>query len=175
MKVVTLLFLQRKGQMLLAMKKRGFGVGKWNGVGGKVEQGESVESAAIRECHEEIGVIPHNLKLMGRLQFFERTDPEFHHDCYVYTASAWQGDPIETDEMRPAWFKHHEIPYQKMWADDTLWIPFILRGQRFAGKVTLDGDHVYTHDIKIAPEFEAAGQIAPKELLKHDPRRTYES
>ena len=39
------------------MKKRGFGVGKINGVGGKVGKGETIETAAVREAHEEVGVI----------------------------------------------------------------------------------------------------------------------
>ena len=40
--------------MLLGMKKRGFGTGKWNGFGGKVEVGETVADAAQRELEEEV-------------------------------------------------------------------------------------------------------------------------
>ena len=47
MKLVTLLFLRRDGQILLAMKKRGFGEGKWNGVGGKVEPGETARHGGV--------------------------------------------------------------------------------------------------------------------------------
>ena len=47
-KLLTLLFVLRPGQVLLGMKKRGFGKGRWNGFGGKVHQGESIEKAAIR-------------------------------------------------------------------------------------------------------------------------------
>ena len=46
----TLLFLVKNGQVLLAMKKRGFGAGRWNGVGGKVHAGESVAETAVREA-----------------------------------------------------------------------------------------------------------------------------
>jgi len=42
--------------LLLGLKMRGFGVGKWNGFGGKVERGESIRQAAVRECKEEAGV-----------------------------------------------------------------------------------------------------------------------
>ncbi|MDR0650832.1 MAG: NUDIX domain-containing protein [Candidatus Peribacteria bacterium] len=51
----TLVFLfNLQGQLLLAMKKRGFGVGKWSGPGGKVEEGESISQAAVREVEEEV-------------------------------------------------------------------------------------------------------------------------
>ena len=52
MKQATLCPLIKDDQILLAMKKRGFGVGKWNGVGGKVEKGEEIIDAAIREIKE---------------------------------------------------------------------------------------------------------------------------
>ena len=82
MKIVTLIFLRREQQLLLAMKKRGFGTGKWNGAGGKVEPGETIEQAAIRECQEEIGVMPHHLQKAGYIQFFMPDDPEFEHQCF---------------------------------------------------------------------------------------------
>ena len=55
----TLLFLFDCGnnRILLAMKKRGFGAGKFNGVGGKVVNGESIEEATVREAREEISVL----------------------------------------------------------------------------------------------------------------------
>ena len=52
----TLCFLIRKNEICLAMKRHGFGKGKWNGVGGKVDEGETIEKAAIRELYEEVGV-----------------------------------------------------------------------------------------------------------------------
>jgi 8-oxo-dGTP pyrophosphatase MutT (NUDIX family) len=47
-KLLTLLFVLEPGKVLLGMKKRGFGVGRWNGFGGKVQSGESIEEGAIR-------------------------------------------------------------------------------------------------------------------------------
>jgi len=51
-KVLTLAFVRRHGEILLGYKKRGFGVGKWNGFGGKVETGETIEDAAKRFCEK---------------------------------------------------------------------------------------------------------------------------
>lgn len=47
-KIMTLMFVLDSGRVLLGMKKRGFGVGRWNGFGGKVQAGETVEEGAIR-------------------------------------------------------------------------------------------------------------------------------
>jgi len=139
-KDTTLLFLLKEDQILLAMKKRGFGAGKWNGAGGKVEPDETVEAAAIRECQEEIGVTPQNLKLMGNLHFFDLPDVE--HYCYIYTTTEWEGEPHETDEMRPRWFHTADIPYDAMWPDDRLWLPELLQGNMFKGRVVIANDSI---------------------------------
>jgi 8-oxo-dGTP pyrophosphatase MutT (NUDIX family) len=149
MKTVTLLFLKRNDELLLAMKKRGFGRGKWNGVGGKVDEHEHVRAAAIRECQEEINVTPHEPQLAGRLHFYDVRDPEFHHDCHIFVSDAWEGEPTETEEMRPKWFHVDGIPYGQMWPDDILWLPHLLQNRPFSGAVTLDGDNIHHHEITI--------------------------
>jgi ADP-ribose pyrophosphatase YjhB (NUDIX family) len=67
----TLCFLVRGDEVLLAMKKRSFGIGKWNGVGGKVLEGESIAAAAVREIKEEIDVVvaEEDLRPVGVLSF----------------------------------------------------------------------------------------------------------
>jgi len=150
MKQVTLLFLIRDNEILLAMKKRRYGAGKWNGVGGKVDPGESAKDAIIRECQEEIGVTPLNLKPVGRLKFYERDDPNFGHDCHIFIATEWQGKPVETEEMRPQWFNIKDIPYKQMWPDDELWLPIMLEGELFEGTVTTDGNsELVSYDINV--------------------------
>ena len=140
MKDVTILFLRRDDQLLLAMKKRGFGVGKWNGVGGKVEAGEDITTAAIRECQEEIGVTPRNLVHMGDLTFRMSHDPSFGHHAHIFMATEWDGEPAESEEMKPQWFSITAIPYKTMLPDDPLWLPHIINGEPFQGTMTL-GPH----------------------------------
>lgn len=162
MKQVTLLFLRKDNQILLAMKKRGFGVGMWNGVGGKVDAGETIEQAAIRECYEEIGVMPHDLKLAGYLQFKEPKDPTFEHRCHIFTTRHWDGEPVETEEMRPQWFNITEIPYSKMWPDDTVWMPHLLANELFAGTVHVSEDELISHNVRIVPSIRisTSGEVA---------------
>ena len=149
MKLVTILFLRRDDEILLAMKKRGFGMGKWNGVGGKASPGETEAEAAIRECQEEIGVTPVNPKLVGTIKFYEKTDPTFGHHAHIFVTEEWRGEPTETEEMRPQWFKIENIPYKEMWVDDELWYPLMLEGRQFEAEITLDGDRIASHDIRV--------------------------
>ncbi len=100
----TLSFLVRGKKVLLAMKKRGFGVDFWNGVGGKVAPRESISSAAERETFEEIGIKIVEAKQVGLLHFYFPEDPrkkDWNQDVHVFLISKWMGEPEETEEMRP--------------------------------------------------------------------------
>lgn len=147
----TLLFLKRPDGILLAMKKRGFGEGCWNGVGGKLEPGESVEDALVRECHEEIGVTPFHYFQVAELDFIQdaQTDP-WHMYVYAYICDEWSGDPVETEEMAPKWFTTSEIPYDDMWDDDRYWLPLVLDGQKVTGMFTFnEHDKLISHSIQV--------------------------
>ena len=145
---VTLLFLRRDGEILLAMKKRGFGAGKWNGVGGKVDPGETIEQATIRECQEEIGVTPQDIQKVGIIDFYMTDDPDFHHNAHVYAATDWEGKPEETEEMKPQWFNESDIPYPEMWQDDVYWLPLLIAGKQFKATFWLDTNDVL-HDWEL--------------------------
>lgn len=146
----TCLFLQKDDQVLLAMKKRGFGEGKWNGVGGKLDDGETPEQAAIRESKEEILVTPSNPRKSAELTFdeFHKGEP-YQVKVHVYTATEWDGTPTETDEMAPAWFDINKLPLKKMWPDDEFWLERVLGGEIIRGYFRLDqNDNVVEHIIE---------------------------
>lgn len=107
------------------MKKRGFGKGHYNGFGGKVEPGESVEAGAVRELEEEAGISCPDLTRCGLLEFMFEGDPCLM-EVHVYCGSAVEGTPTESDEMAPAWWPLDGIPLQSMWPDDKLWFPTML-------------------------------------------------
>lgn len=145
MKHVTLVFLRRENELLLAMKKRGHGVGKWNGTGGKLEPGETPLQAAIRETQEEIGVTPVLPELVGELHFLDL--PDVDHYCHIFVATKWEGEPEESEEMRPQWFTLDSIPYSDMWPDDKLWLPLLLDGKKFKGDITVEDNVVREQSI----------------------------
>lgn len=148
-KVLSLLFLRKDDQILLAMKKRGFGEGRWNGVGGKVEEGESIEAAMIRETTEEISVVPTVYEKVGDIRFDEyfKGEPTLMH-VHVFAATEWEGQPTESEEMAPKWFATKDIPYADMWSDDPFWLPLVLKGKKISADFKLDEkDVIISHTI----------------------------
>lgn len=138
MKKVTIVFLVRDDKILLAMKKRGFGEGKWNGVGGKQLEGEQIEETAKREAREEVGVEINNLMLVGNLKFYFPEKEEWNQEAHVYLADQWQGEPVETEEMRPKWFDKDKLPLDEMWEADKVWLPEVVTGKQVEGEIDFD-------------------------------------
>lgn len=152
----TLLFLVTEEQVLLAMKKRGFGAGRWNGVGGKLEPGESIEEATIRECQEEIGVTPKSLTKVA-IHDFLFPDGQLSMQAHTYICTEWEGDPIETEEMNPAWFAKDNVPYHDMWQDDIYWLPAVLAGHLIKTAFTFDTQDNLTKAVILPVEsFDTA-------------------
>lgn len=122
-------------EVLLAMKKRGFGLDKWNGPGGKVESdiGELPEDGIVRETREEVGIQVHAVDKLAEFDFLFPHKPENNFHCYLYSTENFTGEGVESEEMRPKWFKASEIPYDSMWDDDKIWLPKILEGKKLAG------------------------------------------
>jgi 8-oxo-dGTP diphosphatase/2-hydroxy-dATP diphosphatase len=119
------------------MKKRGFGAGRWNGFGGKVNEGETIEEAARREVLEESGLEVTALEERGVLDFEFQNDPKIL-EVHIFKVERFTGDLRETEEMRPKWFDVSEIPFALMWSDDIYWLPLFLAGKRFRGRFLFD-------------------------------------
>ena len=154
MRHATLLFLIKRengevSSVCLAMKKKRFGAGKWNGAGGKVEPGETVEEAAIRETKEEIGVEPRGITKVAELTFHHPHNPAFDQIVHAYISESWLGEPRESEEMRPEWFKAEEIPFSQMWADDKHWLPLVLEGKLVRADFSFDGDAMLDYKVEI--------------------------
>jgi len=136
----TLCFLLRGNEVLLIRKKRGFGAGKYNGVGGRVEEGESPEEAAVREVLEEVGVRVLELEPAGKLEFYSTSSrPDWV--VYVYKSRRFEGEPRPSDEAEPRWFSVRSLPFEEMWADDRLWLPHVLAGHRVKGRFWFNEDY----------------------------------
>lgn len=153
LKPTTLVFLIKRNEsglisaICLAYKKRGLGAGRFNGVGGKLEPGETVEQAALREVKEEIGVAAKTLSKRAELTFLFPAKPEWDQLVSVYLCESWDGEPVESEEMRPQWFTMESIPYSEMWADDIYWLPLVLEEKAVKGTFSFgEGDVVLTKE-----------------------------
>jgi len=141
MKQTTLCFCIKDDQVLLAMKTRGFGTGKWNGYGGHIEEGEGPKAAAVRELKEESGLVADEKDLdqaaVVRFNFGGRPKIE----CFVYLVHAWQGEAVESEEMSlPRWYSIANLPFGEMWAADARWIPLVLSGKKIEARVDFNAD-----------------------------------
>lgn len=132
-KILTLCIVHQHPQILLGMKKRGFGAGRWNGFGGKVEEKETIEDAAKREIQEEAGIVVGTLEKLGIVDFEFKGNSEIF-EVHIFKTRNFSGEPTESDEMKPQWWDIDEIPFKEMWPDDIYWMPLFLDGKKFKGK-----------------------------------------
>ena len=129
--------ITKDGQILLGMKKRGFGAGKWNGFGGKPHDGESIQDAMVRETKEEINIDLQKIEKIGIILFEFQGKPDII-EVHFFSCTEFLGEPTESEEMKPQWFLFDEIPFDSMWVDDRHWIPLFLEGKKFKGRFLFD-------------------------------------
>lgn len=145
---VTLCFLTRTGpdgarQVLLGLKKAGFGTGKIVGIGGHLEPKETPEQAIIREVAEEctVGIRAQDLRLAGSVDFIFPARPAWNMHSTIFLCDRWSGDPLETAEIAPQWFDIAQLPAAQMWQDAEHWLPRFLAGERLEVRITLNDDN----------------------------------
>ena len=146
-KILTLCIIHQQAKVLLGLKKRGFGAGRWNGFGGKIQNGETIDQAAKRELLEEAGIVVENLEQFGTLEFSWEGKPEIL-EVHIFKVNEFSGEPEESEEMKPQWFEIDQIPYELMWPDDRYWMHLFLENKKFKGRFLFDeSDNVLEHSL----------------------------
>lgn len=147
-KILTLCIVHKNDQVLLGLKKRGFGMGRWNGFGGKLHDGETIEEAARRELIEEAGIAALDLNKLGVLEFSWEGKPEIF-EMHIFKANEFSGEIEESEEMKPQWFEIDQIPLDLMWPDDKYWLPLFLDNKKFKGGFLFDVNNVILeHELR---------------------------
>jgi len=136
MKLATLCYVRKNGRTLMlhrVKKKDDVHEGKWNGLGGKFEPGESPEDCVKREILEESGLRIKAPLLKGVLTF-----PDFAREedwyVFVFTASKFTGKLLDSDEGNLAWIKDGELLKLNLWEGDKVFLPLLKRRGHFSGK-----------------------------------------
>lgn len=142
----TLLFLVQGDpivRVLLGFKKVGFGQGKYTGIGGKLEPGETISEAAIRELREETHVCVEEKHLMplGHIDFYFPAKPAWDLTIHIFLSNRWQGTPKETAEIRPQWFDVAHLPFESMWDDASYWYVHVLQKKKIHATFTFKSDN----------------------------------
>ncbi|MDD5731475.1 MAG: 8-oxo-dGTP diphosphatase [Patescibacteria group bacterium] len=149
-KLMTLCIVCKDKKVLLGMKKRGFGVGRWNGFGGKVQEDETIEESLRREMEEECGLKLGDLEELGVLEFEFAKKPGDILEVHIFKSIDFSGEPTESEEMKPEWFDEDKVPFEKMWSDDPYWFPLFLAGKKFKGHFLFDdNDQILEKNIEV--------------------------
>jgi 8-oxo-dGTP diphosphatase len=171
---VTLCFLLRDTgcgtDVLLGLKRTGFGAGKIVGIGGHVEPGESDAEAVVREVWEEVGVVvlQEDLAHAGVVEFIFPAQPQWNMSCRLFTTRRWEGKPSESPEITPEWFDAAALPRERMWQDAEHWLPPALSGETIDVVVVLNEDNESVASVRYpsAPASAAPrGRIPPRETM----------
>jgi len=136
MKLATLCYVRKGGKTLMlhrVKKREDVHEGKWNGLGGKFEQGESPEDCVKREILEEAGLKIRNPQLKGVLTFPDFAKAEDWY-VFVFTASRFTGRLLDSDEGNLAWIKDGDLLKLNLWEGDRVFLPLLKRRGHFSGK-----------------------------------------
>ena len=146
--LATLCYIKDNGKTLMVYRNKkpnDIHVGKWNGLGGKFEPGESPEECAVREVLEESGLQIHKPKLHGLLMFPNFKDDDWY--VFVFTAREFSGELIDSPEGRLEWIRNEQLLDLNLWESDHIFLPWIRAGKFFSAKFVYDGDQMRSYDV----------------------------
>lgn len=150
MKLATLCYVRKNGRTLMlhrVKKKDDVHEGKWNGLGGKLEPGESPEDCVVREVREEAGLKIKSPVLKGFLTF-----PGFAKDedwyVFVFTASEFSGRLLDSPEGNLAWIPDRDLLKLNLWDGDKIFLPLLKERGWFSGKFRYRGGRLVKHSVE---------------------------
>lgn len=151
MKIIaaTLCYIRRPGETLMLHRNKKEGDvhrGKWNGLGGKLDAGESPEECVVREIREESGLTLREPRLRGVL-IFPAFKPGEDWLVFVYTATKFEGELIECSEGDLEWVKDARLAELPLWEGDRIFLPWLERERFFSAKFTYRDGRLAGHEV----------------------------
>lgn len=135
--------------MLLRNKKENDkSAGKWVGIGGKIENGESPDDALIREVKEETGLNVKEFNIKGIVTY-----PEFYPGVteymYIYEVTDFDGELIECNEGELKWISKVELKDLRMWEGDKLILKW-MEQSFFSAKIRYEDDNMTLESLQFS-------------------------
>ena len=133
-KMTTLCYIEHDGKYLMLYrnkKENDINEGKWIGVGGHFEEGESPEECLVREVKEETGLTLTHWRSRGLLTFIWGNMTEFIH---LYTADGWTGEMIQGDACREGvleWVPKEKVEQLPIWEGDKIFFRLLEENRPF--------------------------------------------
>lgn len=149
MKLATLCYLKMDGKTLMIhriKKENDMHQGKWNGLGGKLNPGESPEDCVIREVHEESGLNISDPLLKGFLTFPRFANEEDWY-AFVFVARKIEGQLIESEEGVLKWIDDEQLLNLDLWEGDLIFLPWLERPGIFSGKFIYRDGKLVEHSV----------------------------
>lgn len=148
--LATLCYVKQNGRTLMIHRNKrpnDIHAGKWNGLGGKFEAGESPEDCITREVREESGLTIHAPHLHGLLTFTNFKGNDWY--VFVYTANDFEGElAADVAEGGLAWVPDDEILHLPLWDSDPIFLPWLNQGRFFSAKFNYDGDRFVDYTVE---------------------------
>lgn len=157
MKLATLCYvMDRKLDRTLMLhrvkKENDYHEGKWNGLGGKLEQGESPEDCVIREIKEETGLTIKNPRMHGFITFplFDKVDDWY---VFIFSADEYEGTLIDSPEGNLAWIPNNELTSLNLWDGDKIFLDWVFskngsgENEFFSAKFNYEKGKYLNHEV----------------------------
>jgi 8-oxo-dGTP diphosphatase len=149
MKLATLCYVRQEGQTLMVhriKKANDMHMGKWNGLGGKLEPGETPEECALREIFEESGLSVRNPQLKGFITFPAFDDFEDWY-VFVYVVTDFEGDLIDSPEGNLQWVNNSDLTSLNLWDGDAIFLSWLDRRGIFSAKFIYKDGRLISHEV----------------------------
>ncbi len=132
----TLCYIQKNGKTLMLhriKKQNDIHEGKWNGLGGKFEKGESPEDCVLREVCEESGLTIQDPQLRG-IMTFPNFDGMNDWQVFLFTANSFSGEIIDSQEGRLEWIEDEKVLDLPLWEGDRIFLKWLDQDKFFSAK-----------------------------------------
>jgi 8-oxo-dGTP diphosphatase len=149
MKLATLCYVMHEDKTLMLYrnkKENDYHEGKWNGLGGKLEQGETPEECAIREVYEEAGLKVSEPEMKGLITFpmFDGKDDWY---VWVFVFNKFEGKLIDSPEGHLEWIPNDKLIDLNLWDGDKHFIPWLFEEKCFSAKFIYENGEYISHDV----------------------------